>query len=128
MSKQLPNELRYTNEHEWLKVDGDHAILGITDHAQELLGDIVFVELPELNASYNKSETIGVIESVKAASDVYAPITGTIIEVNPELESNPDFINQDPYQQGWLCKIKIKDSSELDQLLTAEQYQDLIKD
>ena len=128
MSKQLPNELRYTNEHEWLKVEGDHAILGITDHAQELLGDIVFVELPELDASYNKSETIGVIESVKAASDVYAPITGTIIEVNPELESNPDIINQDPHQQGWLCKIKIKDSSELDQLLTAEQYQDLIKD
>ena len=77
---------------------------------------------------YNKSETIGVIESVKAASDVYAPITGTIIEVNPELESNPEIINQEPYQQGWLCKIKIKDSSELDQLLTAEQYQDLIKD
>jgi glycine cleavage system H protein len=128
MSKQLPNELLYTKQHEWLEVNGNHATLGITDHAQELLGDIVFVELPEVNSTHNASDSLGVIESTKAASDFYAPITGTITEVNHELESNPEIINQEPYQQGWLCKIQINNSSKLDQLLTAEQYQDLIKD
>ena len=128
MSKQLPNELLYTKQHEWLEVNGNHATLGITDHAQELLGDIVFVELPEVNSTHNASDSLGVIESTKAASDFYAPITGTITKVNHELVSNPEIINQDPYQQGWLCKIQINNSSEPDQLLTAEQYQDLIKD
>ncbi len=120
---QSPAELRYVSSHEWIRVEDDGtATIGITNHAQEALGDVVFVELPEVGAQLGAGDEAGVVESVKAASDIYAPIGGEIIAVNDNLEDNPEVINEDPYGDGWFFKMRLDDPSSIDELLTAEQY------
>lgn len=119
----IPAELKYVASHEWLRTEADGTVtVGITEHAQELLGDIVFIELPEVGAELAADEQAGVVESVKAASDVYAPITGEIVAVNDALVSAPEIANSDPYGDGWFFKIKPANAADLDGLLSAEQY------
>lgn len=118
------NELLYTKDHEWIKVDGDRAYVGITDFAQDSLGDIVFVELPEVDAEFSKDEAFGVVESVKAASDLYIPVSGKVVEVNEDLIDNPEKVNEDAYK-NWMLIVQLSDKSELDQLLKAQQYEEL---
>ncbi len=122
----VPTELKFLSSHEWILVDGDVATIGVSDHAQELLGDLVFVELPEVDSSIAAGDSVGVIESVKAASDTYAPVSGEVIEVNTELEDSPERINDDPYGDGWMYRVKMEDMDELDNLLDAEAYTDTI--
>lgn len=122
----VPSELKFLSTHEWVEVNGDVATIGVSDHAQELLGDLVFVELPEVGSSVSAGDSIAVIESVKAASDTYAPVSGEIIEVNEELEDSPERINDDPYGDGWMYRIQMEDSGEVDDLLNAEAYTDSI--
>ena len=123
----VPNELKYTKTHEWVRTESDDSItVGITDHAQELLGDMVFVELPETEATYTSGDDCAVIESVKAASDIYCPISGEIIAVNEVLADAPETINQDPYDTGWMFKLAPEDSGEINELLDAEAYLELI--
>lgn len=122
----IPKELKYTKEHEWIKVENGSGIVGITHYAQEQLGDIVFVELPNVGRKVNKMEAVAVVESVKAASDIYTPVSGEIIEVNEELNSSPNLINEDPYGKGWIFRIKFTEPKELDELLSAEEYERLI--
>jgi glycine cleavage system H protein len=120
---QSPAELRYVSSHEWVRVEDDGtATIGITNHAQEALGDVVFVELPEVGAQLGAGDEAGVVESVKAASDIYAPIGGEIIAINENLEDNPEVINEDPYGDGWFFKMRLDDATSVDDLLTAEQY------
>ncbi|EGG29475.1 Glycine cleavage system H protein [Aequoribacter fuscus] len=120
---QSPAELRYVSSHEWVRVEDDGtATVGITNHAQEALGDVVFVELPEVGAQLGAGDEAGVVESVKAASDIYAPIGGEIIAINENLEDNPEVINEDPYGDGWFFKMRLDDATSVDDLLTAEQY------
>lgn len=119
-----PDELKYAITHEWARLEEDGSVaVGITDHAQEALGDVVFVELPEVGASLDAGEEAGVVESVKAASDVYAPVGGEVIEINQKVEDDPETVNADPYGDGWFYKLKPTDVSELDALMTAEAYQ-----
>ncbi|RMF70103.1 MAG: glycine cleavage system protein GcvH [Calditrichaeota bacterium] len=118
----IPDSLRYTSEHEWVKLDGEIATIGITDYAQSELGDIVFVELPEQGAETKQMEPFGTIEAVKAVSELYAPLSGEITEVNRSLEDQPELINSDPYGEGWIIKVKVKDEGELENLLSAEEY------
>ena len=122
----VPSELKFLSSHEWVSVDGDVATIGVSDHAQELLGDLVFVELPEEGSAVVAGDSVAVIESVKAASDTYAPISGEIIEVNSELEDSPEKINDDPYGDGWMYKIQIDDHSEVADLLDASSYSETI--
>tara|TARA_Y100000296_G_scaffold15111_1_gene17759 strand:+ start:50354 stop:50758 length:405 start_codon:yes stop_codon:yes gene_type:complete len=122
----IRDNLFYTAEHEWVSVDGDIATVGITDFAQSSLGDLVFVELPEAGTNAIVGEQIAVVESVKAASEVYSPLTGEVVEVNSELEESPEVINQHPFDDGWLMKVKLKDKGELDELMPADQYKDYI--
>lgn len=122
----IPPELKYTKDHEWAKIEGDVVIVGITDYAQGELGDIVYIELPEEGAALAKDEAFGTIEAVKAVSDLIAPISGEVVEVNEAIADAPDVVNSDPYNEGWMIKIKISDSQEIDDLLTGEQYQELI--
>lgn len=125
----IPSELKYSKEHEWVRIDDDgNAIIGITDHAQELLGDMVYVELPEVGNSIAVEDETGVVESVKAASDIYAPVSGEIIEVNEDLVDEPESINTQPYEAGWLFKVEMANESDLEELLTADEYADLIAD
>ncbi len=121
-----PSELRFLSSHEWVLIDGDVATIGVSDHAQELLGDLVFVELPELESALSAGDSAGVIESVKAASDTYAPVSGEVIEINSELEDSPERINDDPYGDGWMYKIKMEDPGEADDLLDADAYTESI--
>ena len=123
----IPAELKYTKEHEWLKVEGDVATVGITDYAQGELGDIVFMELPQVGAKLERMKPFGVIEAVKAVSEIFAPISGEVTQVNSKLESEPTTINSDPYQEGWIIKIKISNPEELDKLLSAEDYKKLLE-
>lgn len=123
---QVPETLRYSEEHEWVLIADGVATIGITDHAQEELGDIVFVELPALGAVLTKAATLGVVESVKAVSDVYAPIGGTVTTVNERLTSNPEIINEDPYGEGWMVKVTVTDGVEVDGLMTAAQYREFV--
>ena len=123
---QVPETLRYSEEHEWVLIGDGVATIGITDHAQEELGDIVFVELPALGAVLTKTATLGVVESVKAVSDVYAPIGGTVTTVNERLTSNPEIINEDPYGEGWMVKVSVTDTAEVDGLMTAAQYREFV--
>ncbi len=116
------------SSHEWVLVEGDVAAVGVSDHAQELLGDLVFVELPEPESSVSAGDSVAVIESVKAASDTYAPVTGKIIEVNVELEDSPERINDDPYGDGWMYKIKMEDPDEVNDLLDADAYTESIEE
>ncbi|WP_432803953.1 glycine cleavage system protein GcvH [Chitinibacter mangrovi] len=119
----VPAELKYVNSHEWLRLESDGTVtIGITDHAQELLGDIVFVELPEVGAQLDADATAGVVESVKAASDVYAPIAGEVVDVNVELESSPELANSDPYGAAWFFRVKPANVADLDKCLTAAEY------
>lgn len=124
-----PADLRYASTHEWVRPDGDGVFtIGISDHAQQLLGDMVFVELPDLGAEVGTGDDIAVAESVKAASDVYAPISGEIVAVNEDLEDAPELVNSDPYGDGWLFKIKAEDPEEAEGLLDSEAYQGTIED
>jgi glycine cleavage system H protein len=123
---QVPETLRYSEEHEWVLVADGLATIGITDHAQEELGDIVFVELPALGTVLAKAATLGVVESVKAVSDVYAPIGGTVVMVNDRLTDEPEIINEDPYGEGWMVKVELADAGEVDGLMTAAQYRDFV--
>ena len=119
----IPAELKYLPSHEWVRVEEDGtATIGITDHAQGLLGDVVFVELPEVGATLNAGEEAGVVESVKAASDIFSPVTGEVLEINEALEESPDFVNNDPYNDGWFYKVKLTDDSDLNELLDADAY------
>ena len=122
----VPEELLYTEEHEWILVDGNEATIGITDFAQSELGDIVYLAVPKVGEQVTQFESIATIEAVKAVSDLYAPISGTITEVNEALSDNPEFINQEPYEEGWILKISIEDDSELEKLMTADSYKELI--
>ncbi len=122
----IPDNLKYTKDHEWLKVDGDEAYIGITDFAQGELGDIVFVEIETEGEQLAKEEVFGTIEAVKTVSDLYMPVSGEVLEVNPKLEDTPEIINQDPYGDGWLIKIKLENTSELDSLLDAAAYKEQI--
>ncbi len=122
----IPEELKYTQTHEWVRVEGNEVIIGITHHAQELLGDMVYVELPETGSCFSIEEDCAVVESVKAASDIYAPLDGEIIAVNDNLADSPELINQSPYEEGWLIRMKITATEQLDNLLDANTYQDVI--
>lgn len=125
----IPAELRYTNSHEWVRPEGDGVFtVGITEHAQELLGDMVFVELPEVGSAVSAGDDVAVAESVKAASDVYTPISGQVVAVNEELEDAPEQVNSDPYGDGWLFKVKADDPAEFEELMTAEEYQNSIEE
>lgn len=119
---EIPRDLRYAESHEWIRVDGDEATVGITDHAQRALNDIVFVELPEAGATIEQGEQFGVVESVKSVSELYLPVAGTVIEANTGLEDTPERINEDPYGDGWLIRIRVQDPSHLQQLLDAAAY------
>ena len=118
----VPKELKYTKSHEWVKIDGDEVTVGITAHAQSLLGDLVYVELPEVGEEFAAGDDICVVESVKAASDVYAPVDGEVIEINESLVDDPSQVNHTPYKDGWLFKLKISNESQLADLLTADDY------
>ena len=124
MGHQIPEELRYTKEHEWAKVEGDIVTVGITDFAQSSLGDIVYIELPETGTVVEKDGAFGVVESIKSVSDLYAPISGEVIEANDSLSDGPEQVNQGPYD-SWLVKIKVSDNSQINELLAAKDYQEL---
>ena len=122
---EYPQEIRYVDTHEWAKLEEDGTVtVGISDHAQEELGDVVYVELPEIDAEVNAKEEAGVVESVKAASDIYAPVSGTVIAVNDVLEDAPETVNDSPYDDGWFFKLSVNDVSELDALLSADDYRE----
>ena len=123
MATNIPGNLKYTKEHEWALLEGETVTIGITDFAQSALGDIVFVEVPDVGSDLKLGSTFGVVESIKSVSDLYAPVTGEVVAKNSDVESSPEKINQDSYG-SWLIKVKVKDSSEIDKLLTAEQYQE----
>ena len=121
--KHLPPELKYTKTHEWVKVESDGTVtVGITHHAQALLGDMVYVELPEYNHDFHQAAEMAVLESVKAAADVYAPISGKVVDVNNSLHNQPELINKDPYGEGWICKLQPSHTDELNSLLSAQEY------
>ncbi len=122
----VPANLKYTEDHEWVKVDGDVAVVGITDFAQGELGDIVFVDVQTAGETLAKGETFGTIEAVKTVADAFMPVSGEVLEVNEALDGAPDLVNSDPYGDGWMIKIKFSDASEFDSLLTAEQYKEII--
>lgn len=124
----IPKDFRYSKEHEWAKVEGDKVRVGITDFAQSELGDIVFVELPEVGAAVNTGEPFGSVESVKTVSELYAPISGKVVEINSDLEDSPELVNESAYEKAWMIVIEPSDASELEQLMTAEQYEEMIKE
>lgn len=125
---ELPSELKYQESHEWVRDEGDGtATVGITDHAQDSLGDVVFVELPEVGARLHAGDEAGVVESVKAASDIYAPVSGEVIAINESLEDEPESINNSPYGDGWFYKVKLVDAAELDNMLDADGYRELVE-
>ena len=122
----VPAELKYTKEHEWIRVEGEEAVVGITDYAQSQLGDIVFVECETVGDALEAGETFGTVEAVKPVSDLYLPVAGEVLEFNEELEGEPELVNKDPYGKGWIVKIKISDETELDGLLNADAYKAII--
>ena len=122
-----PEDLKYSEEHEWLRLDGDTAIIGITHFAQDSLGDVVFVELPEVGADVKQFEKMGEIESVKAVSDLYCPVGGKVIEVNDSLTDSPELVNDSPYEDGWMLKVEMADSSEIERLMSASEYEALVE-
>ncbi len=123
----IPAELKYTKDHEWIRVEGDIATIGITEFAQGELGDIVYVDVDTLDETLDKDEVFGTVEAVKTVSDLFIPMTGEVIEFNEKLEDEPELVNTDPYENGWMIKVKISDKSELESLLNAEDYQKLIE-
>lgn len=124
----FPKELKYSEEHEWVRVEGNKAYIGITSFAQSELGDVVFVELPEVGAQIKQDEPFGSVESVKTVSELYAPISGKVIEVNGDLEESPELVNSSPYDKAWMIVVEIADPSELDKLLDADQYEAMVKE
>ena len=124
----VPENLLYTKEHEWLRVEGDIGVIGITHFAQEQLGDVVFVELPAVDSKLTKGGSFGVVESVKTVSDLYSPVNGSVVETNSGLDAAPEQVNTDPYGEGWIVKIKIDNQDELKELLSPEQYNELLKE
>jgi glycine cleavage system H protein len=122
INMNIPASLKYTNDHEWVRVEGDYAFVGVTDFAQGELGDIVYVEIETEGEELGQGDVFGTVEAVKTVSDLFMPISGTVEEVNSELEANPENVNQDPYEKGWMIKIKIGDTSELDGLLSSDDY------
>ena len=124
---EIIDKLKYTEEHEWIDIQEDVAIIGITDFAQSELWDIVFVELPNTGDSFSRNDVFGTVEAVKTVADLYIPVSGEVVAVNEDLESNPELINSNPYEQGWIIKINLTDSSEIDTLLDSKQYEGLIK-
>jgi glycine cleavage system H protein len=122
----VPSDLRYTKDHEWVRVEGDEATVGITEYAADQLGDIVFVELPDAGRTLDQFATFGVVESVKAVSDLFAPISGEVIETNPDLASRPELVNGEPYGTGWMLRVRVSDKAQLDELLDAGAYESLI--
>lgn len=122
----IPADLKYTKDHEWVKVEGDVATIGITDFAQRELGDIVYVEVETVGDNLSKEEVFGTVEAVKTVSDLFMPIGGEVLELNNEIETNPEIVNSDPYGKGWMIKVKISDASELDALMSSSDYQNLV--
>lgn len=122
----VPEDLKYTKDHEWIKIDGEEATIGITDFAQGELGDIVYVEIETEGEELNKGDVFGTVEAVKTVSDLFMPISGEVSAINEELESQPELVNSDPYGKGWMIKIKISDKSELEDALTADAYKELV--
>jgi glycine cleavage system H protein len=118
----VPENLRYSTDHEWIRVDGDRIVLGITDYAQDALGDVVYVELPEVGATVSPGQSISEVESTKSVSDIYAPVSGVVVEVNADLGDEPQRLNADPYGEGWICIIELADNASMDELLDAEAY------
>jgi glycine cleavage system H protein len=123
----FPDSLRYTKEHEWVKIEGDEATVGITDFAQRELGDIVYVEIETVGKDLNAGDVFGTVEAVKTVSDLFLPVSGTVTEVNPGLNGNPEAVNSDPYGEGWMIKMKVRNTADLDNLLTAEAYQKMVE-
>jgi glycine cleavage system H protein len=123
----IPDNLKYTKDHEWVKIDGDEALIGITEFAQKELGDIVFIEVETEGESLDAGEAFGTIEAVKTVSDLFMPLAAEVLEFNEELESNPEIVNKDPYGEGWIIKIKITDPAGLDELLDADSYKELVE-
>lgn len=123
-----PKELRYSEEHEWVKTEGEQVRIGITDFAQSELGDIVFVELPEVGYEVTADEPFGSVESVKTVSELYAPISGKVVAVNEDLSDSPEFVNESPYEKAWMIVVEPSDSAELENLMTAEQYEEMVKE
>jgi glycine cleavage system H protein len=119
----FPEELHYTEEHEWIRDEGGKATIGVTEYAQQRLGDVVFVEMPETGMKINKDDAFGVIESVKAASDIFTPVSGEVTDINRTLEEHPEYINQSPYVQGWIIEVRMSDEAELNDLMDREKYQ-----
>jgi glycine cleavage system H protein len=124
----IPKELRYSEEHEWVKVEGGKAYIGITHFAQSELGDIVFVELPEVGDTIEANEPFGSVESVKTVSELYAPVSGKVIEINADLDENPEFVNESPYEKAWMVVVELNDAAQLESLMTAEQYEEMTKE
>ena len=125
---EVPGELRYTKEHEWIRIEGDNVVIGVTDYAQDALTDVVWVELPEIGSVVGSMESFASVESVKSVSEIYAPVSGEVLEVNDSLEDSPEQINEDPYGNGWICKMAISDPSELGDLLDGATYRSLIEE
>ncbi|MGH7915912.1 MAG: glycine cleavage system protein GcvH [Candidatus Binataceae bacterium] len=123
---EAPPGLKYSKEHEWVATEDSVATIGITDHAQEQLGEIVYIELPSIGEKVSKDDPFGVVESVKAVSDIYAPVSGTVVEVNEDLPESPEVVNEDPYGDGWLIKVKINDASDYEDLMDSAEYEDLV--
>ncbi|RKD21741.1 glycine cleavage system protein H [Ammoniphilus oxalaticus] len=123
----LPTQLKYSKEHEWVRVEGNKAYIGITDFAQSELGDIVFVELPSVGDEIAVNDTFGTVESVKTVSELYSPVSGKVVEVNAELEDSPEFVNESPYEKAWMIAVELADAAQVDQLLSAEQYEAFVK-
>ncbi|MHC0038214.1 glycine cleavage system protein GcvH [Pseudoneobacillus sp. C159] len=123
-----PKELRYSEEHEWVQVEGEQVRIGITDFAQSELGDIVFVELPEVGDTVTANEPFGSVESVKTVSELYAPISGKVVAINEDLSDNPEFVNESPYEKAWMILVEPSDTNEIDSLMTAEQYEAMVKE
>ncbi|MGB9813370.1 MAG: glycine cleavage system protein GcvH [Thermovenabulum sp.] len=123
----FPEEYKYHKEHTWAKIEGDIAVIGITDYAQDKLGEVLFVDLPEVGSEVKQNEVFGTIESGKVASDLYAPLSGKVIEVNEELADSPELVNESPYEKGWMIKIKIEDASEIENLLESTDYQKILE-
>ena len=126
MAHKIPADLKYTKDHEWAKVEGDNVVIGITDFAQSALGDIVFVELPEVGKTLTAHQTFGVVESIKSVSDLFSPISGTVVEMNSDLQNSPELCNSEPYGSAWMIKVKLSNTQELNSLLSASDYENFL--
>lgn len=126
VSMNLPSELKYTKDHEWIRVEGEEAVVGITDFAQSELGDIVFVDIDTVGDEVAQDEVFGSVEAVKTVSDLFIPVTCTVLEVNPEIDGAPELINQDPYGKGWIVRVRLNNPADVDGLLSAQEYKDLV--